>query len=132
MKHTLFAYGTLQLPEKLQQIIGRTVNAEPAVLKGYRCGLVARANFPGIVASKQGQVEGMVLFNLGFKDFQLLDHYEGELYQRVMVSVLHNETPTQCWAYTIVPWAHSRVTDKPWSIDWYRMHGAKGRLTYRS
>ena len=46
MRHGLFVYGTLQLPEKLQSLLGRVPSLEPATLHGYRCGLVARAELP--------------------------------------------------------------------------------------
>lgn len=130
MKHQLFAYGTLQLPEKLKQLIGRELPFQPAQLTDFRCGLVERANFPGIVPAPGEQVQGQLLSNILQQDLLKLDEYEGELYRRQRVEVESNGAQ-MCWVYVIAPWAHQRVTDTPWTIEWYRTHGSKGRLTYR-
>ena len=129
MQQRLFVYGTLQIPQRLKQIIGRPLIGQPAVLKGYRCGLVERANFPGIVPYPDAEVQGQVLFGLSQSELVLLDQYEGELYQRIRLPVQFGSM-LQCWVYTIAPWAHSRVSHEPWSIEWY--HRQLGRLTYRS
>lgn len=134
MENALFAYGTLQLPEMMQKILGRSVSGVPALLKDYRSGLVARANFPGIVPQAGECVEGMRLTGFSQDDLQLLDAYEGELYRRIRVQVHLKEEPflqKQSWVYCMAPWAHGRVTATPWTIEWYREYGAKGRLTYR-
>lgn len=135
MMQSLFAYGTLQLPEILERVIGRHVQGIPATLADYRSGLVARANFPGIVPKSGSIVEGSLITGFSPHEIQLLDQYEGELYRRILVTVLTQDTdahPKQCWVYVIVPWAKTRVTETPWTIQWYREQGAKGRLTYRS
>ena len=134
MEHALFAYGTLQLPEVMEKILGRSVDGVPAVLKDYRCGLVARANFPGIVPQQGSTVMGMRLSGFSQNDLQALDVYEGELYRRIRVNVSLEEAPIpekQSWVYCMAPWAYARVTSTPWTIEWYRQFGAKGRLTYR-
>ena len=64
------------------------------------------------------------------QDLLKLDEYEGELYRRQRVEVESNGAQ-MCWVYVIAPWAHQRVSDTPWTIEWYRTHGSKGRLTYR-
>ena len=131
MQHRLFVYGTLQIPERVKQIIGRAVCGEPATLDGYRCGLVERADFPGIVPEQSSQVQGQVLFGLTQPELALLDQYEGELYQRIRVNVQHNQQLV-CWVYTMMPWAYARVTKEPWTIQWYQGQKGKVRLTYRT
>ena len=134
MEHALFAYGTLQLPEVMEKILGRSVQGAPAVLMDYRSGLVARANFPGIVPHLGEAVSGTRLTGFTLDDLQALDLYEGELYRRIRVNVCMQDTPNvlkQSWVYCMAPWAHSRVTNTPWTIEWYREFGVKGRLTYR-
>lgn len=136
MKHVLFAYGTLQLPEVMQRLLGRPVEGVPAILEHYRSGLVARANFPGIVPDPGKTVNGSLLSGFRQEDLQRLDAYEGELYRRIRVEVRlgqpRSQTVKQCWVYCMAHWAQDRVTDTPWTIEWYRQEGAKGRLTYRS
>ena len=139
MLHKLFAYGTLQLPEITERVIGRGLQGEPATLNGYRVGLVARANFPGIVPEATASVPGMLISCITQQELLKLDQYEGELYRRVRVKVLlgqrsSDEEPVavKCWAYLIACWAQDRVTPNPWTLDWYRQQGIRGRLTYRN
>lgn len=139
MLHNLFAYGTLQLPEITERVMGRALQGEPATLTGYRVGLVARANFPGIVPDATASVPGMLICGITQQELVKLDQYEGELYRRVRVQVVLDQmssgaqpVATKCWAYLIACWAQDRVTAKPWTLDWYRQQGIKGRLTYRN
>lgn len=130
MRHGLFVYGTLQLPEKLQSLLGRVPSLEPATLHGYRCGLVARADFPGIVPQADAVVNGQVLAPLSQAELDILDQYEGELYQRVRVSVVAARGPVNVWVYAIVPWARGRVTEQVWTVEDYRTR-KRPRWTYR-
>lgn len=131
--HCLFVYGTLQLPERVHAIIGRALTGIPAQLEEYRCGCVTRADFPGIVPDKMECTRGQLLKNLSHADLLHLDAYEGELYRRVRVNVLCDSAScqkTSAWVYVIAPWAQTRVTRLPWSVEWYRQQ--RKRLTYRS
>lgn len=134
LQHNLFVYGTLQLPEKTSDIIGRMPVTIGARLYGYRCGVVARANFPGIVPHTDSSVPGLLLSGLNRDELRQLDIYEGELYRRIQVQVEVDDKAGfhQCWVYAIAQWALTRVTEEPWTIEWYRQLGNKGRLTYRT
>lgn len=131
-RHRLFAYGTLQLPERLQALIGRVPPGIPAQLAGFRCGLVARADFPGIVPCHDSAVSGLLLAGLSDGELETLDAYEGELYQRVSVQVQTSDGPHSAWVYQIAPWARNRVTQEPWTIEAYRVLNGRTRLTYHS
>jgi len=131
MRHGLFVYGTLQLPEKLQSLLGRVPSLEPATLHDYRCGLVARADFPGIVPQQDSVVNGQVLAPLSQAELEILDQYEGELYQRLRVTVVADRGPVNVWVYAIAPWARGRVTEQAWTIEAYRTR-KQSRWTYRS
>ena len=120
MNNKLFVYGTLQIPEVLERIIGRRISGEPAVLQGYRRGIIIRANFPGVVAEKSSEVHGLLLRSVANSDFKLLDRYEGELYQRVLAEIWLGEAKKiQAWVYVISRWAQSRVSSQDWSIEQY-------------
>lgn len=129
-RHRLFAYGTLQLPERLQALIGRVPPMSPARLREYRSGLVERADFPGLVPCADAVTEGMLLTGITESELQVLDEYEGELYRRILVHVEAGREPVDTWVYIIVPWARRRVTTTPWTLERYR--SGKRRLTYRA
>ncbi|MAR93157.1 MAG: gamma-glutamylcyclotransferase family protein [Pseudomonadota bacterium] len=134
MLDQLFAYGTLQLPEITTLVLGRALYGEPAELPDYHCGRVARANFPGIVPSPGARVSGTLFTGLKADDWPHLDRYEGELYRRVQVNVALTGSGqhTRSWVYVMVGWAQDRVTQVPWTIEWYRRQSARRRLTYRN
>lgn len=134
-RHRLFVYGTLQLPERVRSITGRALSGIPAQLDGYRCGLVARADFPGMVPDAAQHIHGQLLQGLSQVDLLRLDQYEGELYRRIRVNVWapcgkNSRRKIAAWAYVIAPWARQRVTVQAWSVDWYRRQPK--RLTYRN
>lgn len=131
-RHRLFAYGTLQLPERLQTLIGRVPPGISAQLERFRCGLVVRADFPGIVPCHDASVRGLLLAGLSAYELDSLDAYEGELYQRICVQVKTGEGSHSAWVYQIVPWARNRVTHEPWTIEGYRALNGRTRLTYHS
>lgn len=133
--HRLFVYGTLQLPERVHEVIGRTLAGIPAQLDGYRCGRVARTDFPGIAPDVSGRAPGQLLSGLTATELTLLDDYEGELYHRILVSVtlipvnhIPGDDPITAWTYVIAPWARALVTQQHWTIGWYRQR-QRGRVT---
>ena len=132
MQHRLFVYGTLQIPERVAEITGRHLSGVPAQLDGYRCGRVVRADFPGIVPHATGRTFGQLLSGLGQDDLSLLDRYEGELYRRIRVGVTVADFTSSAWVYVIVPWAYDRVSNEPWSVEWYVSRHPKTRWTYRT
>ncbi len=134
--HWLFVYGTLQLPERVHEVIGRTLEGIPAQLDGYRCGRVARTDFPGIVPDVSGCAPGQLLTGLTATELTLLDDYEGELYHRILVSaafipvnLIRAGDPITAWTYVVAPWAQALVTQQPWTIGWYRQR-QRGRVTH--
>lgn len=129
-RHRLFVYGTLQLPDRMQALIGRIPPSKAAQLVGFRTGLVARADFPGIVPCPDAVTTGLLLGSLNAEDLARLDAYEGELYQRVSIQVQTVSGPCSAWVYQIVPWARDRVTREPWTIEGYRALKGRTRLTY--
>ncbi len=83
----LFAYGTLMWPEVITAVIGRCPAGEPAMLPGYRRLRVKGEHYPVIVRSAGDAVEGIVYCGLTAAEFERLDAFEGEEYDRIAVSI---------------------------------------------
>ncbi len=81
----LFAYGTLMWPVVLESVIGRRLEGVPAILEGFIRLRVKGEHYPVIVPSATDVVEGMIYVGLTATDFQHLDRFEGEAYDRVTV-----------------------------------------------
>lgn len=83
----LFAYGTLQIPEVLQAVIGGERRGTPALLSGFRRFCVPGKPYPAIVAEPGAAVPGLLYAGLSAAELELLDYYEGELYERRQLTV---------------------------------------------
>ena len=104
----LFVYGTLMEPRTRERILGRRVDALPALLRGYRRG---RTRHFYIVRDPEATTEGIVLRGLGAGDFRLLDEYEEvpRLYVRERVEVMCDGREIGAWVYIPTAWATGRT-----------------------
>ena len=71
----LFVYGTLQFPEVLRVLLGRTPDSSPVALKGWRAAALVRRTYPGLVPGN-ATVPGMLLTGLRAEELEVLDEYE--------------------------------------------------------
>jgi gamma-glutamylcyclotransferase (GGCT)/AIG2-like uncharacterized protein YtfP len=111
----LFSYGTLQFPEVLAAVTGCHLEGERAVLDDYACYLVRGEIYPGITPEHEASVEGVVYNGIGEAHLRKLDHFEGELYERVRVCLTDTEgNPLQAWTYVIREGARDQLTSAPW------------------
>lgn len=126
MNQPLFAYGTLQVPSIMQQVLGSQLDvvADTAHLHGYRCTLVQKQQYPGIQPEPSGTVTGQLLAAPTAEQLQLLDQYEGELYQRrlITVSTALQQSEQSAWCYLIKPEYCSLLSEQPWSLQHFIQH----------
>jgi gamma-glutamylcyclotransferase (GGCT)/AIG2-like uncharacterized protein YtfP len=79
----LFAYGTLMWPEVLEAVTGRRMTGEKMTLSGYKRLRVKGERYPVVIDSARDSVEGVFYRNLSTREFQCLDRFEGEQYDRI-------------------------------------------------
>lgn len=91
-------------------------------LEGYVSGYtrlgVRDEVYPGLVASKDSQVDGVVLLDVNRSDIQLLDEFEGEHYCRQGMTVICGHR--QCihaQAYIFRDEYRFLLTDNEWDAD---------------
>lgn len=109
----LFAYGTLMWPEVLEAVIGRRPEGVKAVLGGYLRLRISGACYPAIVPSEGGRVEGVVYRSLNAAEYERLDRFEGEEYERT--TVMAGGIAAQ--AYVLSPsWLHL-AEPVPWNPE---------------
>lgn len=87
MAMNVFVYGTLQIREIMRAVTGRCFEMKRAVLPGYARFTVRGQSYPGIVAARDSQVEGMVCLDVEPGSLELLDLFEGDLYERLALRV---------------------------------------------
>ena len=118
MPRHLFAYGTLQHPAILGQILNRIPDSAPALLHDFARYRIAGETFPGIHHSPGLQIDGTVYFDITEKEWQNLDHYESDLYLRQTLEVIcENGSPLSAEAYVIPPHHENNLTREPWVLD---------------
>lgn len=98
-------------PEVLEAVTGMRREGEPAILKGYKRLRVIGEVYPALLESPADEVAGKLYQDLPETILDRLDTFEGEPYERIVVSV------EGLSAYTYVlsrKWRHI-ADSKPWN-----------------
>jgi gamma-glutamylcyclotransferase (GGCT)/AIG2-like uncharacterized protein YtfP len=119
-----FAYGTLQFPEVMRLVVGRTLPAEPAVLEGYGRYLVRGQTFPGLVAEAGSSTPGALYRDLDPDAVARLDRFEDDFYERRTVSVTTGAgARVSAFAYVVPEGRSEMLSREPWDeVRFARQH----------
>jgi gamma-glutamylcyclotransferase (GGCT)/AIG2-like uncharacterized protein YtfP len=117
MTQHLYAYGTLQVPAIVAQIVGRELVGRPARLLGYARYRVIDRPYPAIVAEPAGEVDGVVYPGLDAAELERLDTYEGELYERRALTIQVGEVSVWACTYVLRPEHIARLSHEPWDLE---------------
>lgn len=113
----LFAYGTLQLPEVLQAVIGQRRAGVPALLSGYRRFRVPGKPYPAMVVEARSSVPGLLYEGLSAAALEQLDYYEGELYERRELLVQVQSVQVPAMSYVLGQAHGSLIAEEPWDLQ---------------
>lgn len=113
---SLFAYGTLQLPDVLHAVVGQRWPGEPALLVGYGRYRLRGKPYPAIVAEPAGNVAGLLYGGVGTEELALLDSYEGELYERRTVTVRVGGATHSALVYVLGEQHRSLLSSEAWEL----------------
>ncbi len=112
----LFAYGTLEDPEVVRALTGRSFPAIDARLTGFERYLLRGQPYPGVVRSPGGVVHGTLYLGVDGDAFRRLDRYEGPPYRRTEVAVVSNDAGrVAAWAYVIPERFRGMLSGRRWS-----------------
>ncbi|MFC9665605.1 gamma-glutamylcyclotransferase family protein [Nocardia sp. NPDC127606] len=92
----LFAYGTLQVPEVAQTLIGRVPDTRTGELNGWVAAPLPGRMYPGLVRDKTRRTPGLVVTGLTAAEWMLFDRFEDEDYALERVTLTDG---TDAWAY---------------------------------
>jgi len=127
----LFAYGTLQLPEVMLTVTGRTFPAQPARLDGYARHRLRGKSYPGICPAPGAAVDGLLLVGLDAEAQQRLDDFEDDFYRRESVQILTADGAD--WAaqtYVIREECRGLLLPEEWSLAEFRRTQLRGFLLH--
>jgi len=118
----VFAYGTLLFPEVLAAVAGRAYACEPASLAGFARVCVRRAVYPAAIEDAAGTVAGVLYRGVEPPGVARLDRFEGELYDRVRVTVRldGDDSRLEAFAYVVPATRLDRVERRPWEPERFR------------
>jgi gamma-glutamylcyclotransferase (GGCT)/AIG2-like uncharacterized protein YtfP len=125
---SLFAYGTLQLPDVLHAVVGRRWQGEPALLVGYSRYRVRGKPYPAIVAEPAGNVAGLLYGGVAAEELALLDSYEGELYERLTVNVRVGGAANPAVVYVLGEQHRSLLSGDAWDLGEFAREHLTGYL----
>jgi len=119
-QHQLYAYGTLQLPEVLEQVIGRRVESRHAVLDGYACYRLRNRVYPGIVERSGERVTGVVYSGIDAHEIEQLDAYEGSFYERRTLTLRADGGQIEALGYVLGSEHRGQLSKDAWDLEAFR------------
>ncbi len=123
-KISLFCYGTLQSPLVMKSVTGHAFSGKEALLPKWERFRVLDSEYPGIIPSENGTVTGKVYWGMDEESVLKLDAFEGDKYERVVVSVtLPDGTAHDAYAYAIKEEYRKLLSDEPWEFDRFLQNG---------
>lgn len=125
-----FTYGSLMCEDIMSAVSGMTVSGEPARLPGHVRHPVRDEDYPGMVPDASGQVAGVLYRGLNEAALLRLDRFEGEMYERRVVTVLTEGEAVEVWTYVFRPEFAHLLLAGDWSFERFLSEG-KARFELR-
>jgi gamma-glutamylcyclotransferase (GGCT)/AIG2-like uncharacterized protein YtfP len=112
----IFVYGTLQSPEIIKKLTGKSFKSTPAVLQGYKRYWVKESVYPAVIQQIDEQTTGLVLENVDDLSVDIISFYEGDEYEKKKVTVnsngLYKDVLTFVWVN-----GNEFLENKDWNLD---------------
>jgi gamma-glutamylcyclotransferase (GGCT)/AIG2-like uncharacterized protein YtfP len=111
----IFVYGTLQSPEIIKKLTGKSFKNTPAVLEGYKRYWVKESDYPAVIQQIDEQTTGLVLENVDDLSFDIISLYEGDEYGKKKVTVNLNGISKDVWTFVWVN-GNEFLENKDWDF----------------
>jgi len=112
----IFVYGTLQSPEIIKKLTGKSFKSTPAVLEGYKRYWVNESDYPAVIQQIDEQTTGLVLENVDDLSFDIISFYEGDEYGKKKVTVNLNGISKDVLTFVWVN-GNEFLENKDWDLD---------------
>lgn len=117
----VFTYGTLEIPEVMEAVTGRTWVSAEARAKGFAKFLLKTRIYPGMTVVQGSICSGRVYYHIDHGTLEILDAFEDEMYAREHVDVeVEGGRPLQAYAYLIRPQDREWLTSTPWHPEEFK------------
>jgi len=119
----LFVYGTLMCPDIFEKVTGVQLPARPAEVWGFRRFALKGEQYPALVKSRGGVVQGFV-YSLPVQLWEKLDAFEGEQYKREPVMVWYEDGKSEpAMTYLFQPAFHHLLAGHDWDFESFLASG---------
>jgi len=116
-----FAYGTLQIPEVMLALTGRSFAFQTAFLANFARRRLQGKSFPGILPKPGSVVCGLVYWDIGREALGCLDAFEDDFYHRQTVGIATaNGIASAAEVYVINEESHGMLLEEEWCLEDFR------------
>lgn len=121
----IFVYGTLQSPEIVKKLTGKSFKITPAVLPGYKLCCIKNCDYPAVIQHNDMETNGFVLENVDDLSIDIISYYEGDEYEKRQVTVNMNGKSKDVLTFV---WVNENVflENKDWNLQNFK----RTRLDY--
>ena len=122
----LFCYGSLQIAEVIEALLGRIPESAPALLPGYEIYRLRDASYPAVAPLEGALAPGALYSDITEKELARLDVFEGEPYARKMATVrLEDGSSIGAWLYRPPAAKRHWLTEERWDLESFKRAGLK-------
>ena len=117
---SVFAYGTLQIPEVMLAVTGRSFKSIPAVLNGYQRLAVKNKTYPAILKRDGCYVNGVLYQNIDAEAITLLDQFEDVCYDRELVDIDVDNKMEKAFVYVWKDEYKNQLSNEEWCLEEFK------------
>lgn len=113
------------VPGIMHEVAGCSPEPVDVILHGYQRYSVRGEQYPGIIKEAGGRVPGVLYREVPPEALQRLDLFEGSMYDRLHVPVLHelDGERIEAMAYVIKPEYQYMLSENLWDFDRFLKEG---------
>ena len=117
----VFTYGTLEIPEVMEAVTGKSWASAEAWAKGFAKFLLKGRIYPGMTAVQGSICSGRVYYHIDSRTLEILDAFEDDVYTREHIEVeVEGNRFLQAYVYLIRPQDRACLTSAPWQPDEFK------------
>jgi gamma-glutamylcyclotransferase (GGCT)/AIG2-like uncharacterized protein YtfP len=120
MLHSVFAYGTLQVPAVMAAVTGIQTEFVAAILPGFACYRMKHRVYPGAIPCTDNYINGRLYLGIDDTILKYLDAFEDNLYERQQLDVITRDARVKAQVYIITREYRQLLLPEAWDIEQFK------------
>lgn len=130
MSDALFTYGTLQIPEVMEAVIGRVLPWVEADAPGFAQFRFTDRIYPGMVTWEGEITSGRVYTGVSGQIWDILDRFEDPIYRRALIEVRRLDgSKMNAHAYVLPNDQEHLLSQELWHMPWFVQEHLEGYVS---